>query len=128
MPLGEKAIEINPTLLNYLNSHLFTRKDHEDPYNHLDDFYALIGTLGLQDGEEKAACMKIFPFSFMGEAKDWLKSHPNQSFTSWEDLKKKFLIRFFPPTKFISAKTEISTFRQGSDETLYVVGKDLNHY
>jgi hypothetical protein len=33
------------------------------------------------------------------------------------------LIRFFSPTKFISAKTEITTFRQGTDETLYEVWK-----
>jgi hypothetical protein len=63
--------------------------------------------------------MKIFPFSLVWEAKDWLKSHPNQSLTGWDDLEKKFLIRFFPPTKFISAKTEITTFRLGTDETLY---------
>jgi hypothetical protein len=50
-PPGEKGIEINPTLLNYLNAHLFTGKHHEDSYNHLDDFYALIGTLGSHDGE-----------------------------------------------------------------------------
>jgi hypothetical protein len=111
---GARAIEINPTLLNYLNAHLFTGKDHEDPYNHLDDFYALIGSLGLQEGEEEVACMKHFQFSLVGEAKDWLKSQTNQILTSWDDLEKNFLIRFFPPTKFISA-----TFRQGKDGSLY---------
>jgi hypothetical protein len=53
MPPSARAIEINPTLLNYLIAHLFTEKDHEDPYNHLDDFYALIGTLGLQKEKKK---------------------------------------------------------------------------
>jgi hypothetical protein len=73
----------------------------------------------LQKGEEEVACMKLFPFSLVGEAKYWLKSHPTHSLTSWDDLEKKFLIRFFPPTKFISFKTDITTFRQGTDETLY---------
>jgi hypothetical protein len=42
MSLEARAIEINPTVLNYLNAHLFAKEDHEDPYNHLDDFYAFI--------------------------------------------------------------------------------------
>jgi hypothetical protein len=47
MPPGARAIEIDPTLMNYLNAHFFDGKDHEDPCIHLDDFYALIGTLGV---------------------------------------------------------------------------------
>jgi hypothetical protein len=73
----------------------------------------------LQEVDEEATCMKLFPFYLVGKAKDWLKSHPNQSLTSWDYQENKFLIRFFPPTKFISAKTEITTFKQGTDETLY---------
>jgi hypothetical protein len=63
--------------------------------------------------------MKLFPFSLVGEANDWLKSHHNQCLTSWNDLERKFLIIFFPPTKFIRAKTDITTFRQGTSESLY---------
>jgi hypothetical protein len=75
--------------------------------------------LGLQEGEKEAAYMKLFPFSLVEEANDRLKSHPNRSMTSWNDLERKFLIRFFPPTKFISKKIGITTFRQGTNESLY---------
>jgi len=47
-----------------------------------------------------------------------LKSHPNQSLTSWNDVEEKFMHKFFPLSRFIKAKSDISTFRQGSDEAL----------
>jgi len=51
-----------------------------------------------------------------GKAKEWLKSHPNQSLTSWKDAEDKFLQIFFSLSCYIKAKSDISMFRQGSDE------------
>jgi len=92
--------------------------EHEDPYTHLSTFYELIATMGFEDQDKDAACMRLFPFSLTGKAKEWLKSHPNQSLTRWSDVEEKFLQRFFPPSRFIKARSEISNFRQGSDEAL----------
>ena len=62
-------------------------------------------------------CMHLFPFSLAGKAKDWLSSLPNQSLTSWEDVEEKFLQRFIPISRYIKAKSEISMFRQGAEES-----------
>ena len=35
-----------------------------------------------------------------------------------EEVEEKFIARFFPPSRFISAKYVIATFSQGSDEPL----------
>jgi len=35
-------------------------------------------------------------------------------------VEEKFLQRFFPPSRFIKARSEISNFRQGQDEALFV--------
>jgi len=56
--------------------------------------------------------MRLFPFSLTGKAKEWLKLHPNQSLTRWSDVEEKCLQRFFPPSRFIKARSNISNFRQ----------------
>jgi len=52
-----------------------------------------------------------------GKAKEWLISHPNQSLTKWKDVEEIFLQRFFPISRYINAKSGISMFRQGVEES-----------
>jgi len=90
--------------------------DHEDPYTHLSSFDELTGTMGFEEGEIDSIYLQLFPFSLAGKAKEWLKSHPNQNLTNWSDVEEKFLSRFFPLSRYIKAKYDISTFRQGIEE------------
>jgi len=57
--------------------------------------------------------MCLFPFSLAGKANEWLIYHPNQSLTGWKDVEENFLQRFFPFSRYIEAKFEISMFRHG---------------
>jgi len=85
--------------------------DHEDPYTHLSTFYELTATMGFEERDKEAAYMKLFPFSLAGKAKDWLNSHPNQSLRRWSEVEEKFLQKFFPSSRLIKAKLDISKFR-----------------
>ncbi|KAG2409367.1 uncharacterized protein HKW66_Vig0000320 [Vigna angularis] len=116
IPPTTKTLEMKPTFLSLISSHQFTGMDNEDPYIHLSTFYELVGTMGFEEGDLDHVYMRLFPFSLTGRAKEWLKSHPNQSLNKWSDVEDKFLNRFFPPSRYIKAKAEISTFRQGQDE------------
>ncbi|XP_019414596.1 PREDICTED: uncharacterized protein LOC109326362 [Lupinus angustifolius] len=95
IPHTERTVEIKPAYLNLVSAHQFYGKDYEEPYAHLDNFYELVATMGYTDIEREAAYMMLFPFSLLGEAREWLKSHPTQSLTSWSNLESKFLTRFF---------------------------------
>ncbi|XP_068498515.1 uncharacterized protein [Phaseolus vulgaris] len=117
IPATAKALEINPNFLTLINTHQFTTMEHEDPYSHLDTFYELVGTMGFQFADIKIVYMRLFPFSLAENAKDWLRSLPNQSLTSWKDVEEKFLQRFFTIFSYIKAKSEIFVFRQGADES-----------
>ncbi|WMV09866.1 hypothetical protein MTR67_003251, partial [Solanum verrucosum] len=46
-----------------------------------------------------------------GEAKRWLTVDPTNSITSWDDLAKMFLARFFPSGKGDKLRSEILDFR-----------------
>jgi len=90
--------------------------DHEDPYTHLSTFYELTATMGFEERDKEVAYMKLFPFSLAGKVKDWLNSNPNQSLRRWSEVEEKFLQKFFPLSRLIKAKLDISNFRQGVDE------------
>jgi len=47
--------------------------------------------MGFEDQDKDAAYMRLFPFSLIEKAKEWLKSHPNQNLTRWSDVEEKFL-------------------------------------
>jgi len=96
IPTTVKALEINPDFLTVIiSAHQFTVMEHEDPYSHLDTFYELVGTMGFQSSDFENVYMRLFSFSLAGKAKEWLKSLPNQSLTSWKDVEEKNLQRFF---------------------------------
>jgi len=108
-PNKARVIEIKSTHLTLVSANQFTGMEHEDPYTHLSTFYELTATMGFEDQDKYSAYMRLFPFSLTGKAKEWLKSHPNQSLTHWSDVQEKFLQRFFPPSRFI--KGEIRDFK-----------------
>ena len=91
VPNTARAIGIKSTNLTLVGANQFTGLEHEDSYTHLSIFYELIATMGFEDQDKEAAHMRLFPFSLTGKAKDWLKSHPNQSLTRWSEVEEKFL-------------------------------------
>ena len=61
---------------------------------------------------------RLFPHSLIGKAKDWYLDQSTQTMTRWNVLEEKFLERFFPQSQFMEAKTAISMFYQGANESL----------
>ena len=67
---------------------------------------------------EEALRLRLFPLSLGDRAKQWLTSQPPDSIISLNDLVKKFLKKFFLPTKIAQLVQEINTFRQLEGENL----------
>ena len=44
---------------------------------------------------------------------------PNESITTWDQLKQAFLHKYFPPHKTTKFRNEITTFKQNRSETIY---------
>lgn len=68
---------------------------------------------------EDAIRLWLFPFSLRDKTKSWLMTQPYKSITTWEDLQKKFLDKFFPPSKSAKLRSEINFFYQQDGKTLY---------
>ncbi|KAH1249394.1 hypothetical protein GmHk_05G012746 [Glycine max] len=117
-PFKNKVVELKPTLHSLIGSHPFAGMDHKDPYMHLSTFMELCSTMGASDEDGEAVYLKAFPFSLASKKKMRLQSYPNKSLNTWEEVEEKFKVRFFPPSRFISIKSAIATFSQGSGEPL----------
>ncbi|XP_073158941.1 uncharacterized protein [Henckelia pumila] len=68
---------------------------------------------------DDAICLRLFCFSLRYKAKAWLKNLLAGSITTWEDLAKAFLTKYFPPSKSMKLRADITTFSQGEQEKLY---------
>ncbi|GJX96914.1 reverse transcriptase domain-containing protein [Tanacetum coccineum] len=61
--------------------------------------------------------LMLFPFSLEGAARIWLEKEPPRPILTWDDLVSKFINKFFPPSKTINLRNEITRFQQRFDET-----------
>ncbi|GJW37410.1 reverse transcriptase domain-containing protein [Tanacetum coccineum] len=74
-------------------------------------------TLKFRDVPNDVIKLMMFPYSLEGAARVWYEKEPPNSILTWEDLVTKFVNQFFPPSKTIHLKNEISRFTQKFEET-----------
>lgn len=71
------------------------------------------------DGDdEDQVKLHAFPFSLNNLAKDWYNLPPG-SVTTWTQLQKSFLEKFFPASRICAIKKQICGIRQNLNESLY---------
>ncbi|KAF1855625.1 hypothetical protein Lal_00028223 [Lupinus albus] len=91
----------------------------QDPHKHLKEFHIVCSTMKPNDVMEDNICLKAFPHSLEGPAKDWLYYLAPGSITSWGDLKRSFLGKFFPASRTTAIRKDISGIKQQHGESLY---------
>lgn len=62
--------------------------------------------------------LRLFGFSLMDQAKDWLKCILNGTIQTWKELEDKFFERYFSNAQFVERKVEISNYGQRESESL----------
>ncbi|XP_070024997.1 uncharacterized protein [Nicotiana sylvestris] len=97
---------------------LFVGLPHEDPQRHIQNSLGNYGYLQLSERFQGLCRLTLFPFSLIGEAKEWLNKEPANSIRTWDDLARKFLIMFFPIKKTKVLRSQILGFEQRAGETL----------
>nr|KYP40314.1 hypothetical protein KK1_038357 [Cajanus cajan]KYP44200.1 hypothetical protein KK1_034312 [Cajanus cajan] len=95
--------------------------DHvgEDPHKHLKEFHIVCSTMKAPDVQEDHIYLKAFPHSVEVVSKDWLYYLAPRSITSWDDLKRMFLEKFFPASRTTTIRKDILGIRQLGVESLY---------
>lgn len=109
--------ELKTGLINLATSRQFYGYERDDPQDHIRWFNKITYTIKCKDVPCDAIKLLLFPFSLEGQARIWLEKQPPRSIETWEDLVKKFVNEFFPPSKTTSLKNEIMKFSQKFDES-----------
>ncbi|GKC87919.1 reverse transcriptase domain-containing protein [Tanacetum coccineum] len=109
---------INSTHLKMIWENKFDGYLRADPHDHIREFLAICNMFKYGETQSEAVKLLIFPFSLCDEAKTWFNELNEESITSWEQMRRAFINRFFPPSLFNRLLLEIRNFSQLVCESL----------
>ncbi|KAJ9542879.1 hypothetical protein OSB04_029385 [Centaurea solstitialis] len=96
----------------------FYGKSDSNPLVYVESFVDICDLFKTENAADDAIRLRLFRFTLIGEAKAWLRSLEPSSITTWEELRSKFMSRFFPPSKIEKLRADVRTFRQDDEETI----------
>ncbi|GJU16909.1 reverse transcriptase domain-containing protein [Tanacetum coccineum] len=89
-----------------------------DLHDHIREFLTIYNMFKYGETQSEAVKLLIFPFSLGDEAKTWFNKLNEESITSWEQIRRAFINKFFPPSLFNRLLLEIRNFSQLVCESL----------
>ena len=96
---------------------IFNGLPSEEPNRHLSRFQFIVESMAPEKDDLQILKMRAFPFSLEGAAQDWLDELPSGHIDSWDKLTEEFLHKFYPPTRVMNTRREITGIRQKPSET-----------
>ncbi|GJY94888.1 reverse transcriptase domain-containing protein [Tanacetum coccineum] len=117
-PNVDENFVINSTHLKMISENKFDGIQRADPHDHIREFLAICDMFKYVETQSEAVKLLIFPFSLYDEAKTWFNELNEESITSWEQLRRAFINRFFPPSLFNRLLLEIRNFSQNIYKSL----------
>nr|GEX06150.1 reverse transcriptase domain-containing protein [Tanacetum cinerariifolium] len=79
----------------------------------------LNGRIKVNGVTDDALRLYLFPHSLTHHATAWFDRLPRNSITTFEQMAKMFLEKYFPPSMVMKLRNEITNFRQRPDESLF---------
>ena len=79
----------------------------EEPYEHIANFDQLMLSMNEHIYGQDVLRLTLFPSTLQGNAQLWLRSLQPGSITTWQEMYKEFLLKYFPHTKTNALKTQI---------------------
>ncbi|XP_042387846.1 uncharacterized protein LOC121979938 [Zingiber officinale] len=104
-PIDANNFEIKPAVIHMVQQNQFGGGPYKDPNHHLELFYAICGTMKVNEVPPESVRLLFFGFSLKDRAKQWLNSLPADSISSWEQCEQKFLDKFYPPRGALMKKS-----------------------
>lgn len=108
---------------------LFVSLPSEDPHGHIHCVaYICRGVLGAHHLSMDVVGLRVFPFSLTGKAAPCLAELPQDVITSWMELQRAFLARFFVRSNRFKQRDRIISFQQFPSDSLHSIWKQYKGY
>ncbi|GJV65341.1 reverse transcriptase domain-containing protein [Tanacetum coccineum] len=91
----------------------------DDANRHIDKFLEITQHMKQNGVSDDALCLSLFPYSLMHHAIAWYDRLPRNSIYSFDDMMRKFLSKYFPPSMVTKLRNEITKFEQKPHESLF---------
>ena len=122
-PQLEVAFELNSGMVHLLPTfHGFVG---EDPNKHLKEFHVVYLSMKPTGIYEEQVKLRPFLFSLTNSANEWLYYLPSRTVTTWNEIKKLFIEKYFPALKVANIRKEICGIWQLNIESLYKYQEQL---
>ncbi|XP_019173570.1 PREDICTED: uncharacterized protein LOC109169147 [Ipomoea nil] len=116
-PALEVGFELRSGLIQLLPT--FRGLENENAHKHLKEFHVVCSSFKPQGVTEDQTKLRAFPFSLADRAKDWLFYLPSRSITTWNEMVRLFLEKFFPVSRAANIRREICGIKQRDIETVH---------
>nr|GFB72364.1 reverse transcriptase domain-containing protein [Tanacetum cinerariifolium] len=90
-----------------------------DANRHIDKFLEVTQHMKQNRVSDDALCLSLFPYSLTRHATAWYDHIPRNSIRIFDDMMRKFLSKYFPPSMVTKLRNEITKFRQDPNESLF---------
>nr|GEW79820.1 reverse transcriptase domain-containing protein [Tanacetum cinerariifolium] len=109
----------NDIIQQVQNSCQFHRLSGDDSNKHLYKFLHVAQSIKVNGVTDDALRLYLYPHSLTHHATAWFDRFPRNSITTFEQMAKMFLGKYFPPSMVTKLRNEIANFRQRPDESLF---------
>ncbi|GJZ25629.1 reverse transcriptase domain-containing protein [Tanacetum coccineum] len=91
----------------------------DDANRHIDKFLEITQHMKQNRVSDDALRLSLFPYSLTHHAIAWYDRLPRNSIHSFDDMMRKFLLKYFPPSMVTKLRNEITKFEQKPHESLF---------
>nr|GEU66395.1 reverse transcriptase domain-containing protein [Tanacetum cinerariifolium] len=109
----------NDMIQQVQNSCQFHGLPGDDANKHLDKFLHVTQSIKVNGVTDDSLRLYLFPHSLTHHATAWFDRFPRNSITTFEQMAKMFLRKYFPLSMVKKLRNEITNFRQRPDESLF---------
>nr|GEW79189.1 reverse transcriptase domain-containing protein [Tanacetum cinerariifolium] len=101
------------------NSCQFHGLPGDDANRHIDKILEVTQHMKQNRVSDDALRLSLFPYSLTHHATAWYDRLPRNSIQSFDDMMRKFLSKYFPPSMVTKLRNEITNFREDPNESLF---------
>ncbi|GJX78815.1 reverse transcriptase domain-containing protein [Tanacetum coccineum] len=119
IPIQATDFGLRHHMIQQIQNTQFHRLPGDDVNRHIDKFLEITQHMKQNGVSNDALRLSLFPYSLTHQAIVWYDRLPRNSIHSFDDMMRKFLSKYFPPSMVTKLRNKITKFEQKLHESLF---------